>query len=402
MENTNLDVIIDGYRDEIVETMKRMIAIPSISPSSGGEGESKRADFLQALLESFGLKTKRYDYKDGKSTRSNLVAKYGNAKSTIWLIAHIDTVAPGDLKAWSHDPFDAIVKDGRIYGRGTSDNGQDVIASIYALKAIIDSKLSPKYNFGLALVADEEVGSAWGMGRLVEEGIFNSSDMFVVPDAGSAGGDEIEIAEKGALWIKISTIGKQIHASTPDKGINAHRHAASLITKIDRFLHEKYSASNPMFDPRVSTFEPTKHELNVDSVNIVPGSDVSYIDCRVLPDYSLDEVLKDIKILAEEEEKTEDGLKINIETVNRSDTAQPTSGDSDIIMMLTKSVGNKLGIKPKLVGIGGGTVAFFLRKKGFPVGVWMIDDGTAHQIDEYCTISNITTDAKVFAGLFTE
>ena len=401
MVDTNLDNIIDGYRDEIIETMKRMIAIPSISPSSGGDGESKRADFLQSLLESFGLKTKRYDYKDGQNTRSNLIAEYGSAKNTIWLIAHIDTVAPGDLKAWSHDPFDAAVKDGRIYGRGTSDNGQDVIASIYALKSIIDSKISPKYNFGLALVADEEVGSTWGMEKLVEEGIFKDSDMFVVPDAGSASGNEIEIAEKGALWIKISTMGRQIHASTPDKGINAHRHAASLITKIDRFMHEKYSATNPLFNPKVSTFEPTKHELNVDSVNIVPGSDVSYVDCRVLPDYNLDEVLNDFEMLAKEEEKTEDGLKIGIDIVNRSDTAQPTSGDSEIIRMLSESVNSKLGMKPVLVGIGGGTVAFFLRKKGFPVAVWMIDDGTAHQIDEYCTISNITTDAKVFASLFT-
>ena len=396
----DIDKVIDGYEGDMIETMKRMVAIPSISPASGGEGESKRADFLESIIRSMGLETKRYNYNDGKGIRSNIITRYGNADRTIWLIAHIDTVAPGDLAAWSHNPFDAVVRDGRVYGRGASDNGQDVIASIYALKAIIESGIQPKYRFGLALVADEEIGSHWGMERLMNEGIFSDKDMFVVPDAGSPDGRHIEVAEKGVLWVRIKTIGKQIHASTPMMGINANRHSASFITKLDKLLHEKYRAKNSLFNPEVSTFEPTKREPNVDSVNIIPGSDVSYIDCRVLPEYKLDDILADMRSVADEEEKSEKGLKIELEVFNRDDSAQPTSGDSEIAKLMSASVREKIGVEPVLVGIGGGTVALFFRRIGLPAVAWMLDDDTAHQIDEYCSVDHLTKDAKVFARLF--
>lgn len=398
--NEDIDALIGSYEDEMLETMKGMVAIPSISPSSGGEGESRRADYLQSLLASFGFNAKRYDYDDNGIKRSNVITSYGNSNRSIWIIAHIDTVAPGDLGAWSHNPFDAVVREGRIYGRGTSDNGQDVVASIYALRALKESGKALRYNFGLALVADEEVGSRWGAGRLMDEGIFGEDDMFLIPDAGSRDGGEIEIAEKGILWLRIKVIGKQIHASTPEKGINAHRHEAALITKLDRYLHDKYNSGNALFSPQVSTFEPTKHESNVDSINIVPGTDVSYIDCRVLPDYDLEGILADIRNIADEEERTKEGLKIAIEVINREDPAAPTSGDSEIVKLLSKSVREKVGVEPRLVGIGGGTVALFFRKRRLPAAVWMTDDGTAHQVDEYCTIGNIAKDAKVFASLF--
>jgi len=86
--STILDEKIEASEQEAIETMKKMIAIPSISPLSGGEGESKRADFLESLLKSFGFDVKRYDYNDGSAIRSNLVVKYGSLPATIWLIAH--------------------------------------------------------------------------------------------------------------------------------------------------------------------------------------------------------------------------------------------------------------------------------------------------------------------------
>ena len=398
--STILDEKIEASEQEAIETMKKMIAIPSISPLSGGEGESKRADFLESLLKSFGFDVKRYDYNDGSAIRSNLVVKYGSLPATIWLIAHIDTVAPGDLSLWSHDPFDAYIKDGFIYGRGTSDNGQDVIASIYALKALKESGLPLKYNFGLALVADEEVGSIYGIQKLIQEGIFGSNDMFIVPDAGSSSGDEIEIAEKGLLWLKLSTFGKQVHASTPDKGINAYRYAVRFLDRLESFLYEKFNSKDMLFDPPYSTFEITKHEPNVGSTNIIPGTDISYMDCRVLPSYSLDDVLKSIKQIAEEESAAKPGLRIEVEVFNREDPAQPTSKDSEIVKMLSQRVSEKFKINPRIIGIGGGTCALFFRRQGFPVAVWNSAEDTAHQPNEYCKISSIIADAKVFASLF--
>ena len=393
--------MIDSYKDEILKTAKAMISIKAISPESGGEGESKRADYLSGLLSGMGFKVDRYEYKDDKGVmRPNLTVVFGNNERTLWIVSHIDTVSEGDLSLWTHDPFTLYVEGDKLYGRGINDDGQDVLAGIYALKALKESKAKLKYNYGLALVADEELGSRFGIEKLIEEGIFNEEDMFIVPDGGNERGDEIEVAEKGILWVKVSVHGKQVHASTPAMGVNAYRKAIEFIGAADRLLHEKYAARNPIFQPDVSTFEMTKHEKNTDSVNIIPGLDVSYIDCRVLPEYSLDSVLEDLKKLAASKDFS--NVRIDIEAFNREDAAEPTPADSEIARLTAKSVKTIANIEPRMVGIGGGTCAAFFRKKGMPAVVWSKKFDIAHQPNEYALLSDILLDAKVFADMCME
>lgn len=393
---------IDGYEKEMIETMKGMIGIKSISPISGGSGESKRADFLEKKLKGWGLVTKRYDYKDeAKTIRSNLTAilpgSGNNEYRTVWIVAHIDTVSEGDLSLWKTDPFKLTVKDGRMYGRGTADNGQEVVAAMFALRALKDSRIRPRYNLGLALVANEELGSRWGIQSLLDEGIFKKDDMYLVPDWGNGTGDRIEIAEKGMLWLKITIIGKQVHASTPDKGVNAYRQGIRFLSRVDQELHAKYNASSGIFDPQVSTFEPTKHEKNVDSVNIIPGVEITYLDCRVLPEYDLGAVIKDIKAIAAAREFRD--VEIRIEEFNRADSTPETEEGAEIVQMLKEALLDLRKVKAKVVGIGGGTCAAFFRRRGLDAAVWETTDPVAHEPNEYALVENMVSDAKVLAYL---
>ncbi len=398
MSNNPL-ALIDTYKDGIVETARGMISIKAISPESGGEGESARAAFLKSILEGMGLKVRVYEYKDEHDVaRTNLVAVYGNADRTLWMVPHMDTVSEGDMSLWKHDPFTLTVDGDRLYGRGINDDGQDVLSSIYALKALIESKVPLKYNYGLAIVADEELGSRYGIAKLLDEGIFKESDMFMVPDSGNADGSEIEVAEKGILWLKVSVHGKQVHASTPDQGMNAFRKSIEFLAAADARLHDKFKSENPIFQPRYSTFEMTKHEKNVDSINIIPGLDVSYIDCRVLPEYSLDDVIAELRDLAASD-KFKDA-NIDVEVFNREDSAEPTDMNSEVVRATINSVRKVLGIEPKTVGIGGGTCAAFFRKKGMPAVVWCKKPDLAHQPNEYTLLSDTIIDAKVFANMF--
>jgi len=391
--------LVESYKQDMIQLMKGMIAIPSISPESGGNGESKRADFLEKYVNSLGIKTRRFDYIDkAKAKRSNIIAKVGSAKKTIWLIAHIDTVAPGDLSLWSHDPFDAYVKDGKIFGRGTSDNGQGVVSSIFALKAVVESGLQLSHNIGIALVADEEVGSEYGIKRLLKEKIFSRQDMAIVPDWGTEDGSQIEIAEKGILWLKFDVKGKQVHASTPNLGTNAYRTSIKMLNELDSSLHKKYNARDSIFNPPVSTFEMTKHEKNVDSVNIVPGSETFYMDCRVLPNYKLDSVLKDVKSTARKYSSS--GSKVLFTVYNREDPAKPTSKNSELASMMAIAIKDVKNVEPKFVGIGGGTVAKYFRDLGMQAIVWATLPDNAHQPNEYCKIDDMVSDAKVFAQIF--
>jgi succinyl-diaminopimelate desuccinylase len=295
-------------------------------------------------------------------------------------------------------PFEPVVKDDRVYGRGSEDNGQALVASIFAVKALRNLGVKPKRTVALAFVADEEQGSRYGIRYLVDRGLFRKDDLIVVPDHGNEEGSFIEVAEKSGLWLRVRTRGKQVHASTPEKGLNAHRIGMRYALALDKLLHEKYSKRNEIFEPPGSTFEPTKKEANVGAVNIIPGEDMFYFDCRVLPEYGLDDVLSDVRGLAERFEE-ESGAEIVVETLIKSDAPEPTPVDSEVVSLLRKAIKRCRGIEPKVGGIGGGTCAAHFRRAGFPAVVWSTVDETAHQPNEYARIENLVGDSKVFALL---
>ncbi len=391
--------LLEKSRDEMAETLSRMIAIKAISPLSGGDGESNRARFLKTLLESWGFQVKEYVYKDDTGTdRPNLAVKYGAMDKTIWIIPHMDTVSEGDPGLWNSNPFIAKADAGKIYGRGTNDNGQALVSSIYALKALKESGASLEYSVGIALVADEEVGSRYGIAKLMNEGIFSENDLFLVPDWGDPSGSLIELGEKSLLWLKITVHGKQVHASTPEEGANANKYAVRFLYSIDNFLYGKYTKENALFSPPVSTFEMTKREKNVDSTNIIPGIDISYLDCRILPEYSVDEVIADLRRIASGPEFSR--VKIEIEEVVREDAAPPTGKDSAIVALLSHAIAKLRKVEPRYIGIGGGTCAAFTRRAGFPTAVWSTIDDVAHRPNEYAKIRDMVEDAKVFAFLY--
>lgn len=388
---------VESYREEMVKTLADLIRIRAISPDSGGEGELDKAEYLMGLLKEFEVE--RYDAEDERAkggVRPNIVARLeGEKKKTLWIVTHLDVVPEGDVSLWQTPPFEPVIKDGKIYGRGAEDNGQSMVASLFAAKAIADLGLTPKYSLCLAFVSDEEVGSRYGIQHLLKQNIFRKDDLVVVPDGGTPDGSMIEIAEKSIVWFKFSVYGKQVHASMPHAGVNASRKAMRFLLDLDEKLHAKFNKVNDLFSPPYSTFEPTKREKNVDNVNTIPGLDVSYMDCRILPDYSVDEVIEFVNAVKKDHEK--DG-PIEVEVIQK-EYSPPTPEDSEIVGLLKRAISTVRGVEPSVYGMGGNTCAAFFRKAGFHTAVWATVDETAHQPNEYAVIDNMVNDAKVFAVL---
>ena len=124
------------------------------------------------------------------------------------------------------------MKDGHIFGSGIEDNQQDMVASIFAAKAIIDEGLIPDNSINLAFVSDEETSSSMGLCYMIDSttDLFNHDDLIVVPDSGNPQGTLIEVAEKSMLWLCFKTKGKQCHGSKPQLGNNAFVAASHLVT----------------------------------------------------------------------------------------------------------------------------------------------------------------------------
>jgi succinyl-diaminopimelate desuccinylase len=397
---------IDSFRPEIIKMQRELTARPALGPENGGSGEHEKADYIKEQLLLLKPDTlfdiPAPDERAANGYRPNLLAAWNGSKEgrTIWILSHLDIVPPGDLSLWKYDPYKMRVKGDTIVGRGVEDNQHGIVSSYFAVKGMLDLKQAFPQKVGLVLVADEEVGSKYGLQYILKErgDLFKKDDLIIVPDGGNEKGTMIEIAEKSMLWLKFIITGAQCHASTPKKGKNSLFGAATLIVKLNT-LKEKFNLSNPLFKPQESTFEPTKIEANVPNVNTIPGRDVFYLDCRILPDYKVDEIIEEVTILNKKLAK-ELNLKIDVEAIHRQDCAPPTPVDSPVVTTLAKAIKKVTGLKAKPMGIGGGTVAAFFREAGLPAAVWSTISPTAHQPNEYCSIKNIITDAKIMATVF--
>ena len=293
---------IDGRAEQVVDLQTRLVAIPALGPKNGGQGEKDKAEFLKTYLAERGFgaveEIRAPDPSVTCGYRPSLVTVLpaADAKRTLWIIAHTDVVPPGDLSLWDTDPY-TLVRDGdEIIGRGVEDNHQGLVSALVAAEAVKASGAALTDNLGLILVADEETGSEFGLDYLVRErsDLFRREDLFLIPDVGREDSEMIEVAEKSIIWMRVTVEGKQCHASTPGEGSNAMVAGSQFVVRIAE-LAKEFNAVDELFDPPTTTIQPTKREANVENVNTIPGKDVFYVDCRVLPKYDVQEVVESIK-----------------------------------------------------------------------------------------------------------
>ncbi len=248
-------------------------------------------------------------------------------------------------------------------------------------------------------MADEEFGSEYGIKYLLREHqeLFRKEDLILIPDGGDPKGQTIEVAEKNILWLKLNTKGVQSHGSMPNKGVNAHLAACDLALRLNN-LENVFNEKDNLFDPAWSTFQPTKKEANVETVNIIPGDDVFYMDCRILPRYSLDEVRKEVaKCVVDVEMKY--GVKVEVSEPQASQSPA-TPVDAPVVKALMKAIKDAHGVTARPVGFSGGTVGAELRNYGYNAAIWSTLDEVCHQPNEYCYVKNIVADAETLAALF--
>lgn len=391
----------------VVELQRELTSRPALAPTAGGQGEQAKAEWLVNYLSTLpGLQIEWHNALDDRvesGLRPNFRVRIaGKNPQTLWAIGHLDVVAPGDESLWEQSPWDLKVEGDRLIGRGVEDNQQAIVSALVLLKALTELEEAPEMSFGLICVADEESGNEYGLKFLLKErpDWFKESDLYLVPDHGSPSGLEIEIAEKSMLWLKIAVEGRQAHASMPSKGVNSLEAAASLILSC-KSLYETFGAQDDLFDPPISTFAPTKIEANVPNINIIPGMDVFYLDCRILPQYELDDVRAAVRKLADQAESAH-GVKVTVSDVMASQSPPAIEPDAEIIRRLSGAIGKVHGGTPRCMGIGGGTVAAFLRRAGIPAVVWSTLIGNAHAVNEVSSIANTLADSAVMAHMLLE
>jgi len=397
---------LGSQRDEMVRFLSDIVSVPAVGPASGGEGELEKMELLQKRLDPFGFgDQERYDARDTNvpcGYRPNLVAGAGGGdggRRTLFVVTHVDVVPPGPEDHWDGDPFKARLSEGKLFGRGTEDNGQSITSAVFAVKALVEARVEPELDVRLVFVSDEEGDSVMGIRHLLRQGMFGRDDLFLVPDHGTPDGRLVEVSEKSMAWIKVSVHGRQCHASMPDLGSNAMRAGMRFGCLADEALHARFDRADDLFDRPRSTFEPTKKLANVSNVNTVPGEDVLYFDCRLVPPYRTADAMTEMRAVADRVQQ-ETGTRIDLGFELDEQSPEPTPPDAEIVSRTLAAVDRIYRNDPFVGGIGGGTCAAMFRHARFHTAVWETCDNTAHSPNEYAVVDNIVGDAKVFATLF--
>lgn len=398
---------LSGCSERVFELQSALTALRGLGPDNGGDGEQKKADYLEAWLRSFGIDDIEHvdasDERVPSGKRPNLIVRVpGRTSRMLWILGHMDVVPAGEETLWRTDPW-TVTRDEAdpdlIYGRGVEDNQQAVVSGCLLAAALRETGIVPELGLGLILVSDEETGNAYGIQHLLRErpDFISEGDLVLVPDSGSPDGSFIEVAEKGILWLRVEVEGAQCHASRPDDGKNALPAAAAMILGAAD-VEAKFTARDALFSPDRSTFTPTRHEANVPNVNTIPGKEVFYVDCRVLPCYSLDDVLAAFRALGDDVARRF-GVSVRVEKHMQEPAAVPTSEQSAVVTGLRKAVKEVLGADCRCGGIGGSTVAVNFRERGIPAAVWALIFENCHTPNEAARLSFAVREAQVFASM---
>ena len=219
-------------KKDLVDLARQLIQIPTENPP----GDERLAFlFVKKALSRTGFRIKTYVSPKG---RWNIVAtrQWGIAGRRLIFNGHLDVVPAGDPHQWTYPPFQAKVANGRIYGRGSSDMKGGIASFIQAI-SLIDRSGIPldSGTLVLHLVSDEESHGHQGMGFLSRKGVIRGDAALV----GEPTDLHPVIAQKGALWLKISTFGKSAHGSTPHLGENAIEKMPAVIEALKSLPMEK-------------------------------------------------------------------------------------------------------------------------------------------------------------------
>jgi acetylornithine deacetylase/succinyl-diaminopimelate desuccinylase family protein len=322
-----------------------------------------------------------------KKGRCNFIGQIGKGEPRVAFFVHLDTVAPGD--GWETDPFAPVVKNGKLYARGSVDSKGNFASSFAAVKKFLSLINTFRGTIFLIGTADEETGSEYGARSLLDSGF--RVDYAIVPDGGSL--DRIIIGEKGILRLKITSIGKQVHASHPDQGINAIGNLINFLQEINKDAFDDFSF-NPAFDA-VTINIGTIHGGH--AANIVPAKAQAEIDIRFPLGITKTDILERIS-------RIEKGVRVKkknaVFTIEQS-YASPAHLSDKNSPLITAFIdcAKGLGINMKIGTMGGNTDAKPLYLAGIETVVHDLGGSqTAHQANEFVEIESIRTAAALYAS----
>ena len=347
---------------------------PTLVP--GAPGESGCAHLLAEVLGGWGFRLEWQDVRDG---RANLLARIGTPAQgapVLMFNGHLDVVG---VEGMTHAPFAPVIDGDLLYGRGSCDMKAGVAAmSVAAWQA---AQRGIRGEIIVAAVIDEEFESL-GTRAMLERG--TRADIAVVTEPTRLA---ICPAHRGFVWLEFSFTGRAAHGSRYDIGIDAIRHAALLMTALDRYHGTVLTSRTHSLLGRASLHASTI--AGGVGWSTYPEHCTLRVERRTLPGETTASVLREIEALLAELRTSEPQLSVNV----RVDTAQGPSDvavDAPLVQRLSAAHSQVRGAAPAIEGLSAWTDAALLNDAGIPAVCFGPGDiALAHAATEYVPLSEI-------------
>ncbi|MBU5308050.1 M20 family metallopeptidase [Clostridioides mangenotii] len=431
---------VDSLQGEMISSIQEAIKIPSvISEKEGtypfGENIDKALRYMLDLCESLGFKTV---YKDGYYG----YAEIGHGDEIIGILGHVDVVSEGSYKSWEFPPFNGVVNDGKIYGRGAQDDKGPTISAIYAVKALMDLDLNFNKRIRFIFGTDEE--NLWRcINKYKENGEeiptygFTPDSKFPIinaekgllqvnlkckstSDIDLSVGESLNAVPGKAIYIgkhinkleeelnrlnfgyivdenKISVKGKSVHSAVSETGINALTRLCIALNNIGvksntiKFLAEVIgedaNGQNIVKDCKDDI--SGKLTVNAGKLLIKDGKEIAGLDIRVPVSYKIEDIVKSLKETAQK-------YQLEYEQYDFLDSIYIPE-DSILVNTLRKVYEEETGLDGSPVSSGGATYARALENCVAFGSIFPGSPKTEHQVNEFAIINDLVKASKIYA-----
>ncbi|MBX3484524.1 acetylornithine deacetylase/succinyl-diaminopimelate desuccinylase family protein [Phenylobacterium sp.] len=405
--------MIDGRADDVAQLTRDLIRFPTVNPP--GDAYRPCAEYVGDRLRRRGFEVEyiRAVGAPGDTDaypRINIVARREGSRPgpCVHFNSHIDVVEAGE--GWTVDPFEGVIRDGRVYGRGACDMKGGLASSIIAVEALIDSGVDLPGALEISGTADEESGGYGGVAYLAERGWFSKPrvDHVIIPEPLNV--DRVCIGHRGVWWAEIETKGRIAHGSMPFLGDSAIRHMNAVMQTFEERLYPALESRHS--DMPVVPEGARQSTMNINSIHggqsedfeglpapCVADSSRMIIDRRFLIEETLEDVKGEVVGLLDELAATRPEFRYGIRDLFQ---VAPSMADRDgpVARAAARAVEQVLGRKAKFVCSPGTYDQKHIDRIGklkdcIAYGPGVLD--LAHQPDEWVGIDDMVSAAKVMA-----
>jgi succinyl-diaminopimelate desuccinylase len=359
--------------------LSRLIRCKSVTPHDAGCQK-----ILASLLEELGFNCEWMPFGDV----TNLWARRGTEGPLLCFAGHTDVVPTGPLEDWLSDPFEPVIRDGLLFGRGAADMKASLASMIRALTLFIEANPDHPGSIALLITSDEEGPADDGTVRVVEQLQQRGEhiDWCIVgePSSHKTLGDTVRIGRRGSLSGLLKIFGKQGHVAYPHLAENPIRSFVPVFAELNEIT---WDGGNEHFPP--TSFETVEVNCGVGAANVIPGELSAQFNFRYSTEW-------DHQLLKNKVHSIFDGHEIDYELQWHNSGEPFLTVPGTLTEAVDRAIFECTGSHPEFSTGGGTSDGRFIAPAGADVVELGPLNASIHQVNEHVTISDLPLLTKMY------